>query len=74
MAGRKVVMIKITNALMEAIAMYMDTDARERVHYELAPCTNEEFLIRYCELEPDFADLLQGEFSVKMEDLCYEEN
>lgn len=46
---------------MEAIAMYMDTDAREHVHYELAPCTNEDFLKRYCELEPDFADLLQDE-------------
>lgn len=54
-------MIKITNAVMEAIAMYMDTDAREHVHYELAPCTNEDFLKRYCELEPDFADLLQDE-------------
>ena len=53
----------ITNALMEAIAMYMDTDAREQVHRELAPCTNEEFLQRYCELEPDFADLLKNEFS-----------
>lgn len=62
-------MLKITNALMEAIAMYMDTDARERVHWELAPCTNKEFLSRYCELEPDFKDLLKDEFSIRMEDM-----
>lgn len=62
-------MIKITNALMEAIASYMDDNNRERVHCELAPCTNEEFLIRYCELEPDFADLLQNIFSIDMEEL-----
>lgn len=49
--------------------MYMDTDARERVHYELAPCTNKEFLSRYCELEPDFKDLLKDEFSIRMEDM-----
>lgn len=63
-------MLKITNALMEAIAMYMDTDARERVHYELAPCTPEEFLSRYCELEPDFKNLLKDEFSIRMEDIA----
>lgn len=62
-------MIKITNALMETIAMYMDDNSRERVHYELAPCTPEEFLIRYCELEPDFADLLRDEFNVDMEEI-----
>lgn len=61
-------MLRITNTLMEAIAMYMDTDARERVHWELAPCTNEEFLSRYCELEPDFADLLKSEFNVDIKE------
>lgn len=27
----------------EAIEMLMDADIRERVAFELAPCTNEEF-------------------------------
>lgn len=62
-------MIKITNALMEAIASYMDDNGRERVHYELAPCTNEEFLLRYCELEPAFTELLKTEFSVDIEEV-----
>lgn len=26
----------------------MDDDIRERVHYELAPCTDQEFFDRYC--------------------------
>lgn len=62
-------MIKITNTLMEAIASYMDDNGREHVHCELAPCTNEEFLIRYCELEPDFTELLKTEFSVDIEEV-----
>lgn len=32
----------------------MNDDIREAVHAELAPCTNEEFLERYLELDPDF--------------------
>lgn len=48
----------------ETIASYMDDEIRERVHFELAPCTNEEFLSRYLELDPDFEDLLSNEFSI----------
>ena len=35
------------------IAAMMDDEIREQVHCELAPCTNEDFLIRYLELSPD---------------------
>lgn len=36
--------------LWDALVNLMDDDTRERVHTELAPCTEEEFLTRYLEL------------------------
>ena len=53
---------RITDKIMNAIASYMDDDKRETVHFELAPCTSEEFITRYLELDPDFEDLLRNEF------------
>ena len=41
-----------------AIVQMMDDDTREKVHDELAPCTELEFLIRYLELAPE--DLIIG--------------
>ena len=52
---------------MNVIASYMDDDKREEVHTELAPCTNEEFLKRYLELDPEFAVLLKNEFGIEMQ-------
>lgn len=46
----------------EAIVNMMDDDIRERVADELAPCTNEEFLKRYLELDPEFQNVLDSEF------------
>ena len=54
----------LDQSTLDAIAMYMDDDIRETVHAELAPCTPDEFLIRYVELDPDFADLLDSEFCI----------
>jgi hypothetical protein len=48
----------------EAIASYMNDDARETVHAELAPCTNSEFLTRYLDLDPDFRQLLIEQFNI----------
>ena len=42
----------------QTIAEMMDDDTRERVHAEIAPCTEIEFLTRYLELAP--ADLIIG--------------
>ena len=36
--------------LWDTLVNLMDDDTRERVHAELAPCTEEEFLTRYLEL------------------------
>lgn len=60
-------MSKISQSLMDIIASYMDDDIRERVHFELAPCAPEEFLIRYIELDPDFETLLWSEFFIRMD-------
>lgn len=46
----------------DAITALMDDDIRERVHFELAPCTNEKFLKRYLKLAPDFQKILDSEF------------
>lgn len=53
----------LTDNVMEEIALYMDDEIREQVHYELAPCTNEEFIDRYCELDPMFEEFLLNEFN-----------
>lgn len=58
----------INTDLMDTIATYMNDEAREAVHNELAPCTNEEFLKRYIEFDPDFEDLLYKEFGIDTED------
>lgn len=43
---------------LDTMAVYMDDDTREAVAYELAPCSDIEFLRRYLELAPD--DLIIG--------------
>lgn len=57
-------MPKLTNKLMDTISTYMNDVIRERVHFELAPCSPKEFLKRYLELDSDFAELLYNEFGI----------
>lgn len=57
---------ELTQELMDTIASYMDDEIRETVHFELAPCTPEEFLLRYLELDPDFEELLNSEFGIEV--------
>lgn len=59
-------MTKIDQKTMDAIAVYMDDDKREQVHFELALCDPEEFLKRYLELDPDFEDVLKSEFGIEL--------
>ena len=56
----------VTQEKMDVIAMYMDDEKREQVHDELTPCTPEEFLRRYIELEPEFESVLKEEFSIEL--------
>lgn len=59
-------MTKIDQKTIDAIAVYMDDDKREQVHFELAPCDPEEFLKRYLELDPDFEDVLKSDFNINI--------
>lgn len=52
--------------IMLVISGYMDSDLRQKVAYEVAPCTNEVFLKKYCELDESFADLLKEEFGIEL--------
>ena len=54
----------INQELMDTIAIHMNDEIRERVHFELAPCSPKEFLKRYLELDSDFAELLYNEFGI----------
>lgn len=58
----------ITDELMNKISTYMNDEIREKVHFELAPCTHEEFLKRYLELDPNFEKVLYKEFGIEMEE------
>ncbi|WP_432315480.1 hypothetical protein [Collinsella aerofaciens] len=45
------------DVLLQA-AELMNDSLREKVHAELAPCTNDQFVQRYCQLDPSFADTM----------------
>lgn len=57
---------ELNQKLMDDIAIYMDDEKREQVHFEVAPCEPEEFLRRYLELDPDFETVLKSEFDVEI--------
>ena len=56
------------NKNWDAIVNLMDDDIREKIHFEMAPCTEEAFLKRYLQLDPDFENVLQTEFGIEMEE------
>ena len=58
--------MEVKNNIMVAIASLMDIDIREKVVFEISPCSNEEFLKRYCELDPEFENVLKSEFSIEL--------
>ena len=52
------------NNYWELLILAMDDTIREKVHLELAPCTNQEFLDRYMELATE--DLIIGDENDKI--------
>ena len=48
----------VSSIKWDTIVNYMDDETREKVHDEIAPCTELEFLTRYLELADD--DLIIG--------------
>lgn len=61
------------DVLLQA-AGFMNDSLREKVHAELAPCTNDQFVQRYCQLDPSFADTMYGEFNIDVSDIHQEKN
>ena len=55
----------ITEKDMDSIVIYMDDEIREAVHMEFAPCSPEIFLEEYLKRDPEFEDLLIGEFDFR---------
>ena len=47
------VMLNGCNVDFDACVNLMDDDIRETVHDELSPCTEQEFVDRYCELHAE---------------------
>lgn len=58
---------EISQNLMDAIAVHMDGEIREAVHFDLAPCSPEKFLAEYIRRDPSFEELLKTEFSLEPE-------
>ena len=61
--------MEISKYAISAIAIFMDSELREQIHRELAPCSNNKFIKRYCELDPDFEKVLKSEFGIDIMDL-----
>jgi len=43
----------------DVVAQQMDDDIREKVHYQLAPCSNHAFLAAYLERDPQLGTISQ---------------
>lgn len=61
------------DVLLQAAGL-MNDSLREKVHAELAPCTNDQFVQRYCQLDPGFADTMYDEFKIDVSDIHQEKN
>lgn len=57
-------MRKINEELMMTLAGYMDDDIREKLHADLAPCTNERFLVEYCKIHEEFEEFLHEDLQL----------
>ncbi len=40
----------------KTLTLLMDDEIREMLHFELAPCTQEEFIEKYCEYDSEFRE------------------
>lgn len=58
---------EVNQVSLDEIAVYMNDEIREQVHAELAPCTPEEFLTRYLQLDCEFINLLLSEFNIEID-------
>lgn len=61
---------KVLDSAMPLLVVIMNTDIREKVHDELAPCTNEEFIVRYLEYDPSFKTIYEEVMKCEKERIC----
>lgn len=54
---------------MEVLKMYMYDEIIEEVHYKYAPCSNEFFLKKYCEIDKKFKEFIYNEFGIDIDEL-----
>ena len=65
--GKRMKIREVNQVSLDEIAGYMNDEIREQVHAELAPCTPEEFLTRYLQLDCEFIKLLLSEFNIEID-------
>ena len=65
--GKRMKIREVNQVSLDEIAGYMNDEIREQVHAELAPCTQEEFLTRYLQLDCEFINLLFSEFNIEID-------
>lgn len=65
--GKRMKISEVNQVRLDEIAGYMNDEIREQVHAELAPCTPEEFLRRYLQLDREFIKLLLFEFNIEID-------
>lgn len=58
---------EVNQVSLDEIAGYMNDEIREQVHAELAPCTPDEFLTRYLQLDCEFINVLLSEFNIEID-------
>lgn len=58
---------EVNQVKLDEIAGYMNDEIREQVHAELAPCTPDEFLTRYLQLDCELINLLLSEFNIEID-------
>ena len=63
---------KVLDSAMQLLAVIMNTGIREKVHDELAPCTNEEFINRYLEYDPSFISIYEEVIECEKARMCYD--
>lgn len=66
----------ISDYTMACIADYMDDDLREQVHFECAPCTNEQFIAEYASRldgyqEDEFYRFLFENMNLDLDDIVF---
>ena len=61
---------EVLKRAMSVLVVFMDAGIREDVAYELAPCTDEEFIKKYLEYDPGFKEIYEEVIAYEKERMC----